>query len=222
MPRTEEQIQELVREMYAAADSPNWDLDPEAIRWQRGRRGMPLPDVNVLILVAAAVILIVIGIVVAHGSTSRRSTVAEPTTTSSTLVPAHTVTVPNGVNQPLSEATSALKKAGLNVTITNVVNDAAYGSVLSQNPAAGSQVSRGSAVSLIVSEGPSDVRVPNMIGLSQSQAGDVLGQAGLNIGTVSVATSAQFAAGLVISGSPVAGSTVHPGSAVNLVVSSGP
>ena len=222
MPRTEEQIQELVHEMYMAAESADLNVDPEAIRSERRRRGVPLPDVKVLVLVAAAVILIVVGIVVANGSPSHRSTVAEPTTTSSTLATGNTVAVPNAVGQSLSDATTALKGIGLNVTITNVVNNAAYGTVLSQSPVAGSQVSRGSAVSLVVSNGPSDVRVPNVVGLSQSQAGNVLGEAGLNIGAISEAKSTQFAAGIVISGSPAAGTTVHPGSSVDLVVSQGP
>jgi len=223
MSRTEEQIQELVREMYTTADSAEWDLHPEEVRSQKmRRRGVPLPDLKVLVLVAAVVILIVVGIVVAKGSPSHRSTAAGPTTTSSTVAPADTVTVPNAVNQPLAEASSALESAGLRLYVTNVVNNAASGSVLSQNPTAGSQVSRGSAVSLIVSSGTSGVRVPNLIGLSQAAAGNTLGQAGLNIGTVGSATSTQLAAGLVISESPVSGSSVVPGSSVDIVVSSGP
>ena len=81
MPHTEEQIEELIREMYTTGDSADWEIDPEKIRSQRARLRMPVPDVKVLVLVAAAVILIVVGIVVANGSPSRRSAASLPTTT---------------------------------------------------------------------------------------------------------------------------------------------
>lgn len=80
MPRTEEQIQELVRELYTIAETAEWDLAPEEVRSKRGRRRISLPDGKILVLVAAAVILIVVGIVVANGSPSRRSTTNVPTT----------------------------------------------------------------------------------------------------------------------------------------------
>jgi hypothetical protein len=87
MPHTEEQVQELLHEMYTTAETTDWDLDPKAIRSLRGRQRMPLPDVKVLALVAAAVILVVVGIVLANGSHSRRSTASSPTTTVTTPSP---------------------------------------------------------------------------------------------------------------------------------------
>jgi hypothetical protein len=153
MPRTEEQIQELVREMYSVADSSEWDVDPEEIRSQRARRGLPLPDVKVLVLVAAAAILIIVGIVVANGSSPHRST-ASP---------------------PASPPTSS---------------------------------------------NPQTVVAPNLVGLSQVQAANALGRAGLNVGSIRVRSSST-AAGLVIGQMPVAGSLVRPGSSVDLVVSTG-
>jgi len=222
MPHSEEQVQELLREMYSTAESNDWDVDAAELRSQRGRRDVPLPDVKVLVLVAAAVILVVVGIVVAHGSASHRSTASGPTTTPSTAAAATVVTVPNATNQTLSEATSALNMAGLTVTVTNVVNNEAAGLVLNQNPAAGLQVSRGSAVSLTVSSGPSNVRVPSLIGLSQTQATNVLGQAGLNVGNIVSVPSNNFAANVVVQSSPGAGASVLPGSSVDVVVSSGP
>ena len=218
MPHTEEQVQELVREMYSTAESNDWDVDAVEIRSQRKGRSVPLPDVKVLVLVAAAVILIVVGIVVANGSPSHRSTASGPTTTASATL----VTVPNATNQTLSKATSILHLAGLTATVTNIVNNTVAGSVLSQNPAAGLQVRRGSAVALIVSRGPSNVRVPSLVGLSQSQATNVLGQAGLNVGNISSAPSSNFAANFVIESSPAAGASAPPGSSVAVVVSSGP
>jgi hypothetical protein len=67
-----------------------------------------------------------------------------------------------------------------------------------------------------------DVLVPNIVGQSQASAEAAITAAGLTVGTVSTANSATVSAGAVISQSPAAGTSVTPGSAVNLVVSSGP
>jgi serine/threonine-protein kinase len=221
MSHTEEQVQELLHEMYMTAESSDWDLEPEEIRSQRVRHAVALPDVKVLVLVAAAVILVVVGVVVANGSPSHRSTAAGPSPTT-TLPPGTTVTVPNAENQSLSTATEALKHAGLNVDTNYVANNAPSQTVLNQVPTAGSQVGSGSAVTLTVSSGPSNVRVPNLVGLNQVQAGTVLGESGLNIGNIISIVSSDFAAGIVTSSSPTTGTSVVPGSSVDLVISTGP
>ena len=222
MPRTEDQIQELVRRMYTTAESTDWDLNPEAIRSQRERRGVPLPDVKVLVLVAAAVILIVVGLIVANGSPSRRSTASGPTTTASTSTVGGTVSVPLGVGTQVANASQEMSAVGLQVSTSYVANNSPSGSVLSQNPAAGSKVSRGSAVTLVVSGGPSSIHVPTMIGLSQAQAGNVLSEAGLSVGTISESASSIVSVGVIISQNPAPGSSAAPGSSVDLVVSTGP
>ena len=65
------------------------------------------------------------------------------------------VTTPNVVGRSHSAATTAIQNAGL--TIGSVTMQAsstvAAGNVISQNPAAGSQVASGSAVALVVSSG---------------------------------------------------------------------
>jgi hypothetical protein len=65
------------------------------------------------------------------------------------------------------------------------------------------------------------VAVPNVVGQTQAAATSAITGAGLLVGTVSTASSGTVAAGSVIGSNPVAGSQVNPGSAVNLVVSSG-
>jgi beta-lactam-binding protein with PASTA domain len=89
---------------------------------------------------------------------------------------------------------------------------------------AGTLVTLGSAVNLVVSTGPAQVAVPNVVGQTQAAAATAITGAGLVVGTVTtVRTSIGAAAsGRVISESPVAGKLVTLGSAVNLVVSTGP
>ena len=133
------------------------------------------------------------------------------------------VAVPQGItNTTLSNAQSILTAAGLTSTVNNVSNNAAQGTVLNASPQSGTQVAKGSSVTLTVSSGPSNVRVPSLIGLSQVAASNLLGQNGLNVGNINSAASNNFAPGQVISQSPSAGSSVKPGSSVDIVVSTGP
>jgi len=67
-----------------------------------------------------------------------------------------------------------------------------------------------------------DVTVPAVEGLVQSVAEAAIVAAGLAVGTVSTQSSASVAAGSVISQTPAGGTTASAGSAVNLVVSTGP
>ncbi|RIK34894.1 MAG: hypothetical protein DCC55_31965, partial [Chloroflexi bacterium] len=66
------------------------------------------------------------------------------------------------------------------------------------------------------------VSVPNVVGQPQATATSMLVAAGLIAGTISQASSNTMPAGSVISQSPAADSNVEAGSAVDLVVSSGP
>ena len=94
--------------------------------------------------------------------------------------------------------------------------------MLSESPAAGASVARGSAVNLVESSGPAPVVVPNVVGLADSAARSALTGAGLAVGTVTTQSSATVPAGQVLSELPAAGASVARGTAVNLVESSGP
>jgi len=66
------------------------------------------------------------------------------------------------------------------------------------------------------------VAVPNVVGDTQAAATAAITGAGLVLGTVTTQSSSTVASGDVISESPVAGTSVSNGSAVNIVVSTGP
>ena len=95
----------------------------------------------------------------------------------------------------------------------------ASGSVISESPIAGTSVSTGSAVNLVVSSGTAQVSVPGVVGDTQAAAIAAITGAGLVAGTVTTASSTTVPPGDVISESPIAGTSVSLGSAVNLVVS---
>ena len=77
-------------------------------------------------------------------------------------------------------------------------------------------------VTRTVTVGLCGVAVPNVVGLAQAEAEAAVLATGLAIGTVTTACSNTVATGLVISQNPPAPGPALPGSAVDLVVSTGP
>ena len=69
---------------------------------------------------------------------------------------------------------------------------------------------------------PASVSVPNVVGDTQAAASAAITGVGLVVGTLTTQSSATAASGTVISENPAAGASAASGSAVNLVVSSGP
>jgi uncharacterized repeat protein (TIGR03803 family) len=94
------------------------------------------------------------------------------------------------------------------------------GAVISQSPAAGTAVSKGTEVSLVISEGP-PITVPNVVGETQAAA-----TAGCSNADLAFVASSQFsstiAVGVIISQSPSAGSMVSANTEVSGVISLGP
>lgn len=134
-----------------------------------------------------------------------------------------TATVPNVVGQAQATAQTNITNAGFVVgTVTTqsslVVN---AGNVISQNPASGSTETVGTDVDLVVSSGPAQLTVPDVVDVSQAAAQTAITNAGFTVGTITTATSSTIAAGNVISQSPAAASVANEQSAINLVVSTG-
>lgn len=130
------------------------------------------------------------------------------------------VAVPSVIGLPEAEASAQLQAAGFTVTAQQAPDpNVAEGLVAGQNPAGG-EAQEGSAVTIIVSTGPADAEVPNVVGLSESEARTRLTGAGFAV-TVQQASDAAIEAGDVISQNP-SGGTAAPGTTVTIVVSTGP
>src|SRR6516225_11564742 len=134
------------------------------------------------------------------------------------------VSVPEVEGLPQDAATTTLTGAKLKVgTIAAQTSDTvAAGKVISQDPASGSSVAEGSLVNLVISSGPQMVSVPKVDGLTQDAAATAITGAKLKMGTVTPQASDTVVGGKVINQEPASGSSVAEGSAVNLVISSGP
>jgi beta-lactam-binding protein with PASTA domain/tRNA A-37 threonylcarbamoyl transferase component Bud32 len=134
-----------------------------------------------------------------------------------TLVP-----VPLVVGQQLNAAVELLTNAGLSFKPKYVTSDKAPGTVLTQDPASGTSVKSSTVVQLTVSSSSSSISVPNVVGFSQTNAGSSITSNNLTVGTQTSACSQSVATGNIASQTPVAGTPVKSGTAVNLVVSNGP
>ncbi|MCD8110905.1 MAG: Stk1 family PASTA domain-containing Ser/Thr kinase [Clostridiales bacterium] len=133
-----------------------------------------------------------------------------------------TVTVPNVVGYTSDAAMTTLQDRGLEV-VREFQYDSTVeaGKVISQSPKSGSTATEGDTVTIYVSQGTETTKVPNVMGQSQADATTALGDAGLNVGTVTEEYSDTVSEGLVISQSVSSGSYVDMGTSVDLVISKG-
>jgi serine/threonine-protein kinase len=133
-----------------------------------------------------------------------------------------TLTVPaDVVGKPVGNATSELQRLGFSNLSTQAQNNsAAPGTVITTKPPPGTRMHSDKPLLLVVSSGPVQVAVPNVVGQPEAAATLALQHAGFVV-TQTTATSNTVAAGSVISTNPPAGTKRAKGSQVQLVVSSG-
>ncbi|MCI9628125.1 MAG: Stk1 family PASTA domain-containing Ser/Thr kinase [Eggerthellaceae bacterium] len=159
---------------------------------------------NIIIAVVAVLAIAIIGAVFAFGLGGER------------------IEVPDVVNQPAEAAQQTLEDAGFQVKINNVTDDtAAPGTVLNQDPKAGSQAPKGSTVTLDVAQGTEEVDVPDVKNMTVDQARKALATAGFTVGDTAKEYSDDIEEGKIMSQDPTAGSKAKVGTKVNLVVSQG-
>ena len=122
----------------------------------------------------------------------------------------------------LAQATKALEEQGLQVRVTRSPSERPPGEVLSQAPSAGAEVAKDTVVALVVArtaaptQGPSQVEVPRVIGLSASSATTALREAGLEA-RVRLVTSSERS-GTVVDQIPAEGVEVADGTTIQLEV----
>ena len=134
------------------------------------------------------------------------------------------VPVPDLDGKTQDDATTALTEAKLRVgDITpKASNTIGSGKVISQEPVSGSLMAEGSPINLVISSGPPMVTVPDVERLSQDDATTAITAAKLAIGSLTQQSSSTVATGNITKQDPASGSSVAEGSAINLVLSSGP
>jgi serine/threonine-protein kinase len=133
-----------------------------------------------------------------------------------------TLIVPSDVvGKQVAAATTELHAMGFShVTSETQTNAAPAGTVITTKPPPGSHLRSDKQLVLVVSAGPVQVVVPNVVGQPEAAATDTLHHDGFVVNKTT-ATSTTVATGLVISTNPPTGTSRAKGSAVQLVVSSG-
>ena len=130
------------------------------------------------------------------------------------------VEIPDVSGLTPKEARKRLEDQGLVVTLVNKASDTVpKGSVIRTDPAAGTEISVGSTVKILVSSGTAKATVPDLIGVQLESALSRLESAGLSANVVQ--QDASVPAGEVVNQSPTAGTKVKKGSQVTIFVSSG-
>ncbi len=133
-----------------------------------------------------------------------------------------TVKVPKVTGDSLTDATNILSSLGLKVNAQGVFSHKPANMVLTQNIAADTYRPQGSVISITYSDPNASVQVPDLVGLTQNQAILQLGQKNLTVGTVTQQASSTIQSGSVINSSPQPNQMVDVGTAINLIISSGP
>jgi eukaryotic-like serine/threonine-protein kinase len=130
------------------------------------------------------------------------------------------VAVPDVAGLTVPDAAKRLQKADFSVTTRQQFsNTVKQGLVIGTEPAAGTQLSTGQGVTILVSRGANTVAVPNVVGLNEQAALAALQNAGLS--GVEVQRDSTEPQGKVVGQSPGAGRLVPPRSQVTIFASTG-
>ena len=134
------------------------------------------------------------------------------------------ITIPDFTNKDLESVNKELKDLGLKVIVRDEYSDTVEKDyVISQSPVAGTQVAEGDTVSIVLSKGQKQGEVPRLVGLTLSDAENILTQNNLNLGNIKYEYSDTYKEGIVLSQSPNSGTTnISKGDDVDVVVSKGP
>nr|WP_026459476.1 Stk1 family PASTA domain-containing Ser/Thr kinase [Schaalia vaccimaxillae] len=136
--------------------------------------------------------------------------------------PGSYLTMPATNGRDSSAVQSELEAMGLEVLVEQQFSDDIdTGKVISSQPEGGAPVHKDAEVRLFESKGVDMKSVPDLAGLTQEEAKEVLEKAGLALGGVEKEYSEDVAQGLTLSQGQKAGSSIPHDTAIDLVVSAG-
>ncbi|MDQ4214775.1 Stk1 family PASTA domain-containing Ser/Thr kinase [Microbacterium sp. ASV81] len=137
-------------------------------------------------------------------------------------LPTSARTVPGLAGMTFERAQDQLSKQGLRaVRIDQADASVPVDKVISTDPAAGTQIEKGQSITVYVSTGAKLVKVPSLVGMSESAAKDALTKNGLQLGSVLQKNDIQTQKDIVLAMGVPADTEVQPGTAIDLTVASG-
>lgn len=131
------------------------------------------------------------------------------------------IEVPDFTGRTVEEAEEIAKSKELDVDVVKyeVSDEYKTGEVIDQNPPAGEKVKKNTTIELTISKGSDESVVPNVVGLSEKDAKNLLEEAEYDV-EVRVVTAPQTE-GIVVNQSPGAGEKAKKGDTVTIEVSDG-
>jgi eukaryotic-like serine/threonine-protein kinase len=135
----------------------------------------------------------------------------------------HQTVVPDLTGVPAERAERVLGGLGLGMTVEDrLFSQYAANQVVSQIPAGGTQIKAGQRVHVLVSLGPVQASVPNLIGTSVRAARIAALQRGLTVGDIAAIHQPGAETDQIVAQDPAPENTTVRSPAVNLLVSLGP
>ena len=132
------------------------------------------------------------------------------------------VTVPDVTNQSWENGSAVLiSKKLLPVRVDETSPTILEGTILRTSPKPGTGVRPQETIQVYVSSGPQKVNVPQLVGLSQTDAQAAIEAKGFKLGTVTTQHSPNVAKDKVMTSSPDSTSQAALGTAIDLVISDG-
>jgi eukaryotic-like serine/threonine-protein kinase len=133
------------------------------------------------------------------------------------------VRVPDLTGQDIVTAIETLTMQGLQLKVERRESHSTLpkDAIITQIPAPGSGIKKGRQVRVVVSQGPSEMQAPKLVGEYYRKAEIMIRQAGFSPGNLSRVSSESVERDIVISQAPSEGSQVSKGGVISMLVSSG-
>jgi eukaryotic-like serine/threonine-protein kinase len=129
------------------------------------------------------------------------------------------VDVPGVVGKAREEAERLIRRAELEPAVTEREDaDADPGTVLEQDPAAGTALAKGRTVELVVAKAPAEVDVPGVIDAAEAEAVAALEDAGFEVAVEDATAETPAEDGIVLEQDPGPEASRPPGSKVTITV----
>jgi beta-lactam-binding protein with PASTA domain/predicted Ser/Thr protein kinase len=127
--------------------------------------------------------------------------------------------VPDVAGRTRDEAERTLQDAGFQTSVTEEESeDKDPGTVLRQDPAAGTQLAKGKTISLVVAKAPADVAVPGVLDAAEDDAVTTLEDAGFKVKTKDAPVETPDEDGIVVDQDPSPDTPRPKGSTVTITI----
>jgi serine/threonine protein kinase len=171
------------------------------------------PSTSLMVTIGTAVSVVLVGLMVWFVAFSNLSF---------NITPGGGIAVADVVGKTYTDGYSALTEQRLLVSKVSEPNDTIpVDTIIRTDPPAGTSVGERQMITVYVSSGANQVKIPMLTGLTESEAAGVLATLKLTLGTITQGNSGSVESGKVIESIPGLNMEVPEGTAVNLVVSNG-